>query len=207
MLSYKSSYLTKGLKSLSLKSTTNLNNINRSIQTTSHLNAAPLKKKKQMDATILQNRVERKRRKFQRIIDQLESLEKIKIPLFEYSIEKHILKNQNEYTRKNEEKLREIRSEMERLNQIWSLYKGLENKFDFISLKKVEKTKLETLNELKRLSPFLYENSLKLDDNLFPFEDKQIVKETIANKDYEPGDGQIVNVTKEWKIDIDRGLW
>lgn len=204
MLSYKSSYLIKSLNNLNLNSSSLLK---RSIQTTAYLNAAPLKKKKQLDSTIIQMRVERKRKKFQRIIDELESQEKIKIPLFEYTIDKHILKNLNDYKRKNEDKLIEIKNELERLNVIWSLYKGLESRMDYLNLKRVEKNKLDTLKELKKLSPKLYENSLKLDNQLFPFEDKTFIKETVPNKDYKPNDGQIINVTKKWEIDIDRQLW
>ena len=80
----------------------------RLIQTTSLLGAAPLKKKK-TDVTIIQMRIERKRRKFQRLVDELEAQEKIKIPLFEHTIDKHILKNLDERTRKNAQQLAEIK--------------------------------------------------------------------------------------------------
>lgn len=174
----------------------------RSIQTTALLNAEPLRKKKKTDVSIVQLRVERKRRKFQRLVEELEAQEKIKIPLFEYTIDKHILKSLDERTRKNAEQLAEIKAELDRLNVVWSLYKGLENKYDNRSLQQVLKNKLRTLAELNKVSPALYEQALMLDDGLFPFKDDQIVKETVANAEYLPNDGQIVDCTKVWKIEI-----
>lgn len=174
----------------------------RSIQTTALLNAEPLRKKKKTDVSIVQLRVERKRRKFQRLVEELEAQEKIKIPLFEYTIDKHILKSLDERTRKNAEQLAEIKAELDRLNVVWSLYKGLENKYDNRSLQQVLKNKLRTLAELNKVSPTLYEQALMLDDGLFPFKDDQIVKETVANAEYLPNDGQIVDCTKVWKIEI-----
>lgn len=174
----------------------------RSIQSTAVLNAEPLRKKKKTDVSMVELRVERKRRKFQRLVEELEVQEKIKIPLFEYTIDKHILKNLGERTRKNEAELAEIKAELNRLNVVWSLYKGLETKFDHMSLQRVLKNKLRTLNELCKVSPELYENALMLDDRLFPFKDDQIVKETVANREYVPKDGQIVDCTKVWKIEI-----
>lgn len=174
----------------------------RSIQTTSLLNAEPLRKKKKTDVSIVQLRVERKRRKFQRLVEELEAQEKVKIPLFEFTIDKHIMKNLEERTRQNAEQLAEIKGELERLNVVWSLYKGLENKFDNQSLQRVLKNKLRTLSELNKVSPDLYDRALLLDDSLFPFKDEQIIKETLANDEYRPKDGQIADCTKVWKIEI-----
>lgn len=173
----------------------------RSIQTTCVQNADP-KKKKRTDATVIHLRIERKKRKFERLVAELEAQKKIKIPLLEYVVDKQILKNLDERTRKNTEKLSEIRNELEKLNQIWSLYKGLENRMDSQCLKQVMKTKLTTLKALRNVSPKLYENSLQLDETLFPFKDENVIKETVANKDFKPNDGQIINVTKVWKIEI-----
>lgn len=174
----------------------------RSIQSTPVLCAAPLKKKKKTDIAIIELRVERKRRKFARLVEELEAQEKIKIPLFEYTIDKHILKSLDERTRKNDQQVAEIKAEQERLNVAWSLYKALESRFDNTSLHRVMKTKLRTLDELNRLSPKLYEKALMLDESLFPFKDEQIIKETVANSEYRPIDGQIVDCTKVWKIEI-----
>lgn len=169
----------------------------RSLHTSSVMFAEPLKKKKRLDPAVLKMRVDRKIKKLEKSIRQLESADKVLIPILEHTVPPHVHKELELRTR-TDVNVSQLKERMDRLLQVWALYRKRVDTQQSQSLKKVLQAQRKALDELQAESQELYEHAISIDEQLLPFQDNTIITERGPCSAYVPPDGTRTNVTKQW---------
>lgn len=169
----------------------------RQLHTSSVMFAEPLKKKKRLDPVILKMRVDRKIKKLEKSIHQLECADKVMKPILEHTLPPHVHKELESRTRTGVSAT-ELKERMDRLFQVWALYRKQVDTQQSQSLKRVLQAQQRALDELKAESHELYEHAISIDDQLLPFQDSSLITERGPCSAYVPPDGIRTDVTKQW---------
>ncbi|VDO99294.1 unnamed protein product [Soboliphyme baturini] len=134
--------------------------------------AEPLKKKKRVDPQIIRNRLEKKKKRAEKTIQQLLRHAKKLKPIEENAPEMKVLDNLKYNARKNTEELKRVN----------------------VMLRNQRKA----LEELKKESQFLYEAAIQVNPNLLPM-DRAGPVSWLASPRYESPDGDYKDITRKWE--------
>lgn len=159
-----------------------------------------MKKKKKADVSLVKTKVDRKIRKLEKEVRKLRKTPNQLKPIEEYVLPPAVMREIPRRTRKLGKETKEFFATYEKLNRIWIEYKLQESASELQALVRIQKAQDKALNELKSESLELYLAALQIDDDLLPFADKVIIKETPANKEYNPPDGRQTDVSKVWSM-------
>lgn len=171
----------------------------RHISTTSTLFAEPPRKKRRLDPAILKIRVERKIRKAEREIMQIESQPRQPIPILEYQPNSSTIRSLLSRPSRLHEEHKVTKSEIKGAEKLWSIYRLEQSKMERRSINQVEAAQNYALETLKQIDENLYNKTVALDElSLIPYTSSHIRRETGPNPDYKPPDGSIRNTSKEW---------
>lgn len=172
-------------------------NLARTVHTSSVLFAEPLKKKKRMDPVLLKLRVDRKIRKLEKAIRQLENAEKVLKPLMEQTLAPHVYREIDLRVR-NPEMLQQLKDQMDKLLRVWSVYRKEVAEQQQKSIDRMTAAQQRVIDELRNNWPQLYEHAISIDQSLLPYEETHVITDSPPNPSYVPPDGSRTDVTKQW---------
>jgi large subunit ribosomal protein L40 len=161
--------------------------------------AEPLKKKKRLDPIVLKMRVDRKVRKIEKAIRQLENAEKVLKPLMERTLAPQVYRELELRTR-DEDQLEQLKERADKLFQLWSLYRKDVSDQQIRSIRQVTLAQQRVLTELQAEWPELHQHALSIDEQLLPYEETRLITDSPPNPAYIPPDGTRTTVTKQWMM-------
>ncbi|XP_071447371.1 large ribosomal subunit protein mL40 [Hetaerina americana] len=167
------------------------------LRSTACLYAEPLKKKKRLDPQILKQREERKKKRLEKQIRKLEKsarqfkpIEEVEIPL--KLIDERQLRSRNLPSLSPEEEEKRAL-----LFKEWAKYKRDQKLADIQMIDRVVFSQQKALDELRNVSESLYQEAIKIDSRLIPFEVTGPVR-TPPIRGYNASDGDYVDVSRKW---------
>lgn len=167
------------------------------LQTSAVLRAEPLKKKRRLDPAVLKMRVERKVKKIEKSIRQLEMADKVLKPLLEQTVPPHVHRELALRTRPAGE-LAPAQARLDRLLPAWTAYRKEVDRQQQRSVRQVLRAQQRALLELRAESEPLYRRAIAVDAALLPFDDELVLTESGPSASYRPPDGLRTDVTKQW---------
>lgn len=176
-----------------------MSNSHRAIATTPALLALPPRKKARLDPAVLKARVERKTRKLQREIEKLLKEPRQPIPILEYQYSNSELRDLKSRPGRTFADAGLDESTLRGALKLWSFYRNNQKIMEMKSLKQVEAAQENALRHLKAIDEELYIRTVSKNDlTLIPYISNHMRKETPANQNYQPPDGYIKDITKDW---------
>lgn len=167
------------------------------VKLTPMLSAEPMKKKKKMDPAIVKVREDRKRRRLWKECRRLMKTQKQLKPVDEITIPYSIIDHREKYLRKKPAMNVEVLDERADLLREWTSYKNDRATRDFNMIDRIYRSQVKALKQLQIASPTLYEEAIKIDENLLPITLNGPTF-TPPIKDYESPDGEYIDVTRKW---------
>ncbi|KOX75293.1 39S ribosomal protein L40, mitochondrial [Melipona quadrifasciata] len=157
----------------------------------------PLKKKKRLDPAVVRAREERKRKKLQKRIRQLEKHANHMKPIFEIDTLPELLQNEKR-TRHLSVPLSEKEIERRKsLEKEWCKYKHSQWTKDLHVINSIIKSQEIALKELKAVSKQLYKKAVEFDDLYMPYSVTGPVY-TPSIKNYDNPDGEYIETTVKY---------
>lgn len=157
----------------------------------------PLKKKKRLDPSIIRAREERKKRRLQKRIRQLEKHTNHLKPIFEIDTLSQLLQKEKR-TRHLAVSLSEEEIERRKLlEREWCSYKQDQWLKDVRVMKSIMLSQEIALKELKAVSKQLYKKAVEFDDSFVPYSVTGPVC-TPAIKDFDSPDGEYIETTVKY---------
>jgi len=169
----------------------------RLINTSAVLLAEPMKKKKKMDPAIIRAREEKKRRRLEKQIRRLEKFQRQLKPLDETEIPVAIIDNARQRARKLPQLPMEVSDARWKLVKEWAVYKNKQVEAETRFFQKMRQSQDTALEELRKESPFLYEECIKIDTDLITYEAKGPT-ETPPIENYNIIDGDYIDISRKW---------
>lgn len=173
--------------------------LKQDVHTTSVLCAEPLRKKKRMDPALLKMRVDRKIRKIEKAIRQIENAEKVLKPIMERTLAPQVFKELEVRTR-DEQEVARLKQEMTKLLQVWSVYRNDVSTQQNQSIRRCLSAQQRALEELKSNWPDLYQDAIAIDSQLLPHHNEKFLTDQPANSAYVSPDGTRTECTKQWSM-------
>lgn len=171
----------------------------RAISCTPALWAEPPRKKKRIDPAMLKKQVERKIMKAKREITRLESQPKQPIALTEYQYSPSELRDLTARPKHSMEEFNISLSTLRGAQRLWALYRAEQDRMASKSVDKVVRAQENALKMMRVLDQDLYNRTVAIDDTvLIPYNSDHMRRETPPNPDYQPPDGNVTDVTKEY---------
>lgn len=151
-----------------------------------------------MDPAIVKVREERKRRKLWKECRRLMKHQKQLKPVDEITIPYAIVDNKEKYLREKPLLSAEVLDQRADLLREWTSYKNNRAIVDFNMIDRIYRAQCKALKELQIASPRLYEEAVKINENLLPI---TINGPTFTPpiKNYGSPDGEYVDITKKWE--------
>lgn len=153
------------------------------------MRAEPLKKKKKVDPKKDQAAKDRLKKRIRRLEKASQEL----IPIEDFITPVKFLDKQRQ--RPQVELPFEEAERRALLLKKWALYKQQEHEMERDAIRSMLKAQQEALHELQLISPELYEEAIKRDPTLFPFE-KEGPDYTPPVTSYQPPEGRYHDITK-----------
>lgn len=173
----------------------------RPFSTTSFLCAEPLRKRHRIDPALLKLRVEKKIAKTQREIARIESEPKQLIPILEYQPTSSELRDLTSRPGRTFEDVGLDASKLKAAQKLWSVYRAKQARRQSRCIKRMETAQNRALETLKELDKDLYNRTIAVDDlSLIPYRNDHVRRETPPIPNYQPPDGYIKDISKEWKM-------
>ncbi|XP_012164304.1 39S ribosomal protein L40, mitochondrial [Bombus terrestris] len=157
----------------------------------------PLKKKKRLDPNILRAREERKKRKLQKKIRQLERHANHLKPIFEIDILPQLLQKENRACHLPVSLSEEEMERRKLLEREWSRYKQEQWLKDLHVMKSIMVSQEIALKELKAVSMQLYKKAVEFDDSFIPYSATGPVY-TPPIEDFDSPDGEYIETTVKY---------
>ena len=172
----------------------------RTLFTTTVLMAEPLKKKKRIDPAVLKKREEKKMKKLEREIRRLEATPKQFKPIVELQLSPNIMRELDRRQRPVTEQTTDADRQLAQLRKVWSIYRSEQTAMEFESIKAVVDSQRKALAALRRESEELFQSAISIDEELIPFENDLVKKESPPIEAYKRPDGKKSDVTKQWTM-------
>ncbi|XP_039282310.1 39S ribosomal protein L40, mitochondrial isoform X2 [Nilaparvata lugens] len=160
--------------------------------------AEPMKKKRRLDPAIVRAREDRKKRKLEKQIRRKERGSRQLKPIDECEVPEVLLKDDKKWRVRQVDKL----SEQEvigrvRILKAWAGYKQKQALRDIRLMDRIMFSQQHALDELRKESEFLYQEAIKVDENLINRPFKGPLK-TPPIENYASPDGEYIDTTKKW---------
>ncbi|CAF4607545.1 unnamed protein product, partial [Rotaria magnacalcarata] len=137
------------------------NTFNRSFHISAINYALPTKAKKKSDPVTDKIREDRKRRRYEKVIDKLEKFKLQLKPIHEYESERRILKELDVRQRSTVELTSEETTRRLMLNRDWAKHKHRQHQQEITLMSRALKSQEDALEQLKLESEELYEKALQ----------------------------------------------
>ncbi|XP_024223103.1 39S ribosomal protein L40, mitochondrial isoform X2 [Bombus impatiens] len=157
----------------------------------------PLKKRKRLDPSIIRAREERKKRKLQKKIRQLEKHANHLKPIFEIDILFQQLQKEKRTCHLPVSLSEEQIERRKLLERKWSRYKNDQWLKDVKVMKSIMVSQEIALKELKAVSKQLYKKAVEFDDSFVPYSVTGPVY-TPPIKDFDSPDGEYIETTVKY---------
>ncbi|CAF3338836.1 unnamed protein product [Rotaria socialis] len=170
------------------------NTFNRSFHISAINYALPTKAKKKADPMTDKIREDRKRRRYEKVIDKLEKFKLQLKPIHEYESERRILKELDVRKRSTVELTSEETTRRLMLNRDWAKHKHRQHQQEITLMSRAFKSQEDALEQLKLESEELYDKALQVDSKLIPFIRRGPLY-SLPNSNYDAPDGDYFDTT------------
>jgi len=170
------------------------NIFNRSLHLTSINYAQPTKAKKKIDPLTDKIREDRKRRRYEKVINKLEKFKLQLKPIQEYESERRILKELDVRKRPSVQLTSDETTHRLMLNRDWAKHKHQQHRQEITLISRALKSQENALEQLKMENEELYEKALQVDNKLIPFVRRGSLY-SLPNPNYDAPDGDYFDTT------------
>ncbi|RZF47393.1 hypothetical protein LSTR_LSTR009132 [Laodelphax striatellus] len=160
--------------------------------------AEPLKKKRRLDPAIVRAREDRKKRKLEKQIRRKEKGSRQLKPIDECEVPEVLLKDEKKLRVRQVEKLteQEVIGRV-RILKAWAGYRRKQSFNDIQMMDRLMFSQQHALDELRKESEYLYQEAIKIDENLINRTMKGPMK-TPPKENYASPDGEYIDTSKKW---------